>query len=83
MAGSVFLFLFCYFGKSATESFETISNDVFEANWPGVPAHLQRYFILLILNTSKPLQYHGFGVVTLQLETFSQVNTEPLKNYYL
>lgn len=81
MVGSVNLFLFCYFGKSATESFQSISNNAFEANWPDIPAHLQRYFILLILNTSKPLQYHGFGVVTLQLETFSQVSAEPLKNY--
>lgn len=73
VVGSSNLFLFCYFGKSATDSFHNISNILFESNWPDIPVHLQRYFILLILNTNKPPKYHGFGIVDLDLETFQRV----------
>lgn len=29
----------------------------------------------MIANSQQPLQYHGFGVVVLNLETFSKVRT--------
>ncbi|XP_055308954.1 odorant receptor 67d-like [Sitodiplosis mosellana] len=65
------LFLYCYLGKVATESFEKMANYLYyEVNWHELPIELQRYFILMIANIQKPLYYHGFSIITLKLETF-------------
>lgn len=67
------LFLFCFFGKLATESFAEMADSLFESNWQSLPIHFQKYFIILIGNAQKPLVYHGFGIVALNLETFARV----------
>lgn len=67
--------LFCYYGKLATQSFEGMSDTLFESNWPELSVKLQRYFILMVANTQKPVYYHGFGVAVLNLETFTNVRT--------
>lgn len=55
-------FLYCYFGKSATDSY-----------WQKLPIELQKYLILMIANMQRPLYYHGFGIAVLDLETFIKV----------
>lgn len=67
------LFLFCFFGKMATESFIEMADCLFDANWQSLPIHLQKYFILMIDNVQKPLFYNGYGIVILNLETFTKV----------
>lgn len=61
--GLFYLFLFCYFGKLATESFEKMADYAYEINWHELPIEQKKYFILIIANTQKPLLYHGFSVV--------------------
>lgn len=68
-----FIFVMCFFGKMATESFEKMSYCLFEFDWHRLPVHLQKYFILMIGNTQRPLFYHGFGICILNLETFTKV----------
>lgn len=68
------LFLFCFYGKFATDSFEKMSNCLYECNWQGLPIDLQKFFIIIVANSQKPLYYNGFGLTTLDLETFSKVN---------
>lgn len=67
------LFLFCFFGKMATESFIEMADCLFESNWQSLPIHLQKYFILMINNVQKPLFYSGYGIIILNLETFTKV----------
>lgn len=67
------LFTYCYFGKVATDSFQNMADCIYEMNWHELPIEQQKYFILMIANTQKPLYYHGFNV-TLNLETFCQVS---------
>lgn len=73
LVGVANLFLFCYFGKLATQSFAGMSNALYESNWPEIPVRLQKYFIISIANTQKHIYYHGFGVAVLNLETFTNV----------
>lgn len=73
------MFVYCYFGKIATESYAKMSDCLFESNWPEKPVKLQKYFILMIGNAQRPLEYHGFGLAVLKLETFANVN-EASKN---
>lgn len=67
------LFLYCFFGRMATESFEQMAICLYQANWPVLPNHLQKYFLLMIANAQRPLYYHGFGMVAMNLQTFTKV----------
>lgn len=67
------LFTYCYFGKIATESFEKMSNCLFESNWQAFSVDLQKYIKLMIQNTQQSIFYHGFGMVKLDLMTFTEV----------
>lgn len=68
------LFLCCFFGKIATESYEKISLCSYEADWQELPANLQEHFIIMIGSAQQPLYSNGFGLVVVNLETFAQVN---------
>lgn len=67
------MFLFCYFGKFATDNFEQMANSLYEFNWQKLPINLEKNFIIMIENAQKPIHYHGFNVVILNLETFTKV----------
>lgn len=67
------LFVICYLGKTATENFLTMADLMYKVNWHELPIELQRYFILMMANMQQPLYYHGFGVVILDLETYTSV----------
>lgn len=68
------LFFYCYCGRVATESFEMMSDALYEANWHKLPIQQQKYFILMIKNAQRPLYYHGSGVAILNLQTFTKVS---------
>lgn len=68
------LFVYCYFGKLATESFSLMPNRLFESNWQKLPVKLQQYFILMIGNAQQSLHYHRLQIVKLDLETFTKVS---------
>lgn len=46
---------------------------LYDSDWYKLPMGLQKYFVMMIANAQIPLQYHGYGLITLNLQTFSQV----------
>lgn len=82
LVGMATLFLYCYFGKLAIECYEQMPLCLFQSNWPELPAHLQKYFILMIANAQRPLRYHGFGCTVLDLNTFSNL-IRAVVTYYM
>lgn len=64
------LFLYCYFAKLAAESYEKMSESLYNCNWPDLPNQLRRYFIIMIGNSQRPQCYAGFEFVVLNLDTF-------------
>lgn len=74
LVSSMIPFCYCYFGQIATESFEKMSNCLYDINWYDLPLDLQKYFIIMIANTQKPVYYHGFGMVKADLNTFITVS---------
>lgn len=72
------IFVYCYFGKLATISYEKMPDRLFEMNWHEQPNELQKFFILMIANSQKPVYYHGFEVAKLNLETFVNVIVHPI-----
>lgn len=77
------LFIYCYFGRLATQSFEKMADYLFETNWSVRPVGLQKYFILMLQNMQRPIHYHGSGIAVLHLETFTSVKSFVLIHYYL
>lgn len=69
------LFLYSYFGQLASDRYEKVVDCSYKTNWHLFPVKLQKYFILIISNMQKPLYYHGFGVINLDLKTFIRVNS--------
>lgn len=67
------LFFYCYFGKSATEAFLKFGDRLFESKWSKLPIELQKLFILAIAKAQRPLFYHGFNIIRLNLVTFTKV----------
>lgn len=67
-------FVYCYFGKSATESFLQMADSLYEANWIERSVVVQKYFLLAITNAQRPLFYHGYGIAVLNLDTFTKVS---------
>lgn len=68
------IFLYCYLGKMASQSYEKMTYCLYESNWMELNTDLQRFFVLMIKNTQRPLFYHGYAMVNLHLETFSKVS---------
>lgn len=72
--GTGSLYLFCNFGKLATQSFQQMSDCVYNSNWQQFDIDLKKWMIFMIKNAQKPLHFHGYGMLILNLETFTQVN---------
>lgn len=75
--GLIHLFVYCYYGKLATESFEKMANILYKSNWRELPIRLQKHFIVMIANAQQPIHYHGFNVIVLDLTTFCAVRKFP------
>lgn len=72
--GLTTLFVYCYFGKLATESHENMADCLYEMDWRKQPVKIQKYYILMIQNMQQPLHYHGFHVAVMNLRTFIKVS---------
>lgn len=70
------LFVYCYYGCTATESYAIMAKCLYESNWLEMSIDLKKYLILMIQNTQKPVFYSAYGVARLDLETFAQVIME-------
>lgn len=75
MVSTSLLFFYCFFGKIATDTYGQMSDCLFQSNWFELPIEQQKFFIVMIANAQRELVYQGFGIVTLNLETFTKVNT--------
>lgn len=68
------MFLHCFLGKMVTDRYDELSNDLYQSKWYNLPVELQKYFILMLANTQKPLFFDGLGIYVLDLETFASVS---------
>lgn len=73
MSSGSIMFLYCYYGEMATESFIKIADGMYESNWQLLQPTMQKYTIPIIRNAQRPLFYHGFNMVDLCLNTFTRV----------
>lgn len=76
------LFLYCYYGKHATDSYAAFSDCLFECNWMMLPVDLQKCFLPMIRSAQKPLSFHGYNMVNLNLNLFGQVTNQKMYYYF-
>lgn len=74
MAAIANLFIYCFFGEMATRSYGDMAYTLYEVNWQDLPIEFQKYFFVMIMNMQVPMFYDGFGVIILEMQTFSMVN---------
>lgn len=67
------LYFYCFFGQSASDSFQKIPDCLYDFNWQMLPVHSQKHLILMIANAQRPIFYHAWGMAVLNLETFANV----------
>lgn len=72
--GLVSLFLPCFFGKMATDSYEDMAASLYDFNWHELPVDLQKYWLLILNNAQIPLYYTAADTAILNLETFAKVS---------
>lgn len=68
------MFLHCYLGVLVTDKYEQFSEHLYEVEWFTLPPGMQKYFILMLANTQKPLFFDGLGIYVLDLEAFATVS---------
>ena len=68
------LLLYCYIGTMASESVANMADCLYEIDWHKFPIKLQKYMVLMIQNARRPLYFRGYGMITLNLETFREVS---------
>lgn len=74
MVSSSNLFIYCYYGKVATESYQKMADCLYtDCIWWERSIEIQKYMLLMNANMQRLLYFHGFEVAVLNLETFTAV----------
>lgn len=76
IGGEIFatvLFVYCYYGSIATNRLTAYSKTIYNCKWYLLPSDMQKSFIVMIACAQHPQFYTGFGMINLNLETFSTV----------
>lgn len=68
------LFLYCYYGNRSTNDYAQMAHSLYHSSWYKHSAAMQRFFKMMIANAQRPLFYHGFRMVELNLETYLKVS---------
>lgn len=71
--GTLCLFLYCYFGKLATDSFVNMADCLYESRWQNLSIDLQKYLVIMMANAQAKYHFHGFKIAVLNLDTFRKV----------
>lgn len=79
--GVLKLYIYCYYGKCATDNYAAFAHCLYEMNWMILPIDLQKSLILLIAHAQKPISYHGYNIVDLNLNTFTRVRSDVIPSF--
>lgn len=67
------LYLICLGGDVVSRNFIMYADCLFETDWYKMANPLQKYFIIMIAETQKPLYFDGYSIININLEAFSKV----------
>lgn len=67
------LFIYCYYGSTATDDFFKYSQCIYESSWYEWPPKLQGTITVIIGNAQQAMFFDGWGMFALDLMAFSKV----------
>lgn len=67
------VFLYCYIGSLTTEQFHCFGDVSYESEWYELPVKQQKFILLIITDARRPLVFHGFNIISLNLWVFTTV----------
>lgn len=73
-SGLLILFIYCFFGSVASDDFLRHTDCIFESLWYELPTKLQRTIVMIVRNAQQEMCFDGFGMLTLNLMTFTKVS---------
>lgn len=65
-------FIYCFFGNFAMDSLVKIPHMLYISNWPELSCGNQKFFILMIGNAQRSINFHGY-IINSTLESYSKV----------
>lgn len=68
-----YVYLYTKFGEETNESFENISNLLYEADWMKQPNQLKKTLLLMMQYAQQPMFYTTFGGFPLNVDTLGRV----------
>lgn len=68
------LFVYCYYGHLATDCYLKMADLLFESKWYDQHLAQQRIYAFMMQNAQRAYHYHGFGIMTLNLDTYVKVS---------
>lgn len=76
------LYIYCRFAKDATDSYLRYGDEAYKLNWVDIPDEdLKKTILLIIQNAQRPLNYHGYNFIYLNLETFYKVGEQMFNDF--
>lgn len=72
---SLNFYVCCQYGKSSTSYYSAFADCLYNSNWICLPIEIQKRFIIMIAYAQKPMFYHGYGIIILNMKTFSKVQS--------
>lgn len=66
--------LLCHFATKISIQAESIATCVTNLKWYNYPIKYQLYLKLILLRAQRPVAFHGFGIISCNMEIFLAVN---------
>lgn len=70
------LYLYCFAGAIISNNCLLFADALFESNWHRMPKTFQKYFIIMIAETQRPIYLEGYGIIRISLEAFTKVSKQ-------
>lgn len=68
------LYFYSFGGSVVTENALKYADALFDLDWYTMPNEFQKFFIIMIGETQRPIYLHGYGLIRLSLDGFMRVN---------
>lgn len=69
-------YLLCYFATKITINAESVSLCIWNSNWYKYPVKYQIYCKLILMRAQRPVYFHGFKMITAEMETLLKVKDD-------
>lgn len=70
---TITIYLYCSNGSITTDIFSKYSDSMYVSDWANLSPSLRKYILMIVQNGQIQLEYSGYGLIQLNLESFANV----------